>query len=81
MLAPPLVGKENNVRDKRNIRLARIQPNRSSEKRGKGKGMGEGRGLSDGEKDRLFIQLLLSFHHQLSSLSPLFHSLLPLSNE
>lgn len=38
----------------------------------------EWRGLSDGERDRLFIQLLLSFHHQLS-LSPLFHPPLPLS--
>lgn len=48
-----------------------------------GREKGGGRGVRgderDGEKDRLFIQQLLSFHHQLSSLSPLFHPLLPLS--
>lgn len=52
-----------------------MQPNRSSEERG----TGWGRGLSDGEKGRLFIQLLLSFQNQLSSFSPLFHPPLPLS--
>lgn len=41
---------------------------------------GGGRGRqNDGEKDRLFIQLLLSFDQQLSSLRPLFHPALPLS--
>lgn len=55
-------------------KLVRIQPNRSSEKKKR-----KGGGGRDGEKDRLYIQLLLSFHHQLSSLSPPFHPALPLS--